>query len=192
MIGTNFAFLTISVFSSIQLELTNIVNQGHAAKPPQNIPVGYTPSYADHITITGQNSTNANHVQVSLSGIGNLTLPNSTETIQVNSTGSALVNFETTSVIAQEMLTTEDGRENASATIYEITRHDVKTLTEKGVVSVIFKTNSTWQLAFLDGLIAVGQVDLDAAGNTTITLWEFLAGIPYEKNWMELLMSPQA
>ena len=124
IIGTNFAFLTISIFSSIQLESTNIVNQGHAAKPPQNIPVGYTPSYADHITITGQNSTNANHAQgqnstnanhaqVSLSGIGNLTLPNSTETIQVNSTGSALVNFETTSVIAQEMLTTEDGRENA-------------------------------------------------------------------------------
>ena len=79
-----------------------------------------------------------------------------------------------------------------SATIYEITRHDVKTLTEKGVVSVIFKTNSTGQLAFPDGLIAVGQVDLDAAGNTTIILWEFLTGIPYEKNWMELLMSPQA
>jgi hypothetical protein len=58
---------------------------------------------------------------VSLSGIGNLTLPNSTETIQVNSTGSALVNFETTAVVAQEMLTTEDGRENASATIYEKT-----------------------------------------------------------------------
>ena len=138
VIGTNFAFLTISVFSSIQLESTNIVNQGHAEKTPQNIPVGYTPFYADYITITGQNSTNANQVQVSLSGIGNLTLPNSTETIHVNSTGSALVNFETTSVIAQEMLTKEDGRENASATIYEITRRDVKTLTEKGVVRVIF------------------------------------------------------
>jgi hypothetical protein len=112
-------------------------------------------------------------------------------TIRLNSTGSALVNFETTSVIAQEILTTDDVRENASATIYEITRHDVKTRTEKGVVSRIFGTNSTGQLAFLDGLIAVGQADVNAPGNTTITLWEFLTGIPYEKNWMELLMSPQ-
>ena len=40
---------------------------------------------------------------MSLSGIGNLTLPNSTETIQVNSKGSALVNFETTAVIAHEI-----------------------------------------------------------------------------------------
>jgi hypothetical protein len=119
-------------------------------------------------------------------------LPNSTETIAVNSSGSALVNFETTSVIAQELLTKEDGSENASATIYEITRHDVNARTEKGVVTAIFETNSTGQLAFLDGMIAVGQADVDAAGNTDITLWEFETGIPYEKNWMELLMmSPQ-
>jgi hypothetical protein len=53
-------------------------------------------------------------MHVSLSGNGNLTLPNSTQTIAVNSTGSALVNFETTSVIAQEFLSIEDdGSENA-------------------------------------------------------------------------------
>jgi hypothetical protein len=131
---------------------------------------------------------------VSLSGNGTLTPPNSTETIAVNSTGTALVNFETTSVIAQEFLTTnedDDGSENASATIYEITRHDVQTRIEKGVVTAIFETNSTGQLAFLDGMIAVGQADVDAAGNTDITLWEFETRIPYEKNWMELLMSSQ-
>jgi hypothetical protein len=135
-------------------------------------------------------------LQASLSGNGNLTLPNSTQTIAVNSTGSALVNFETTSAIVHEFLTTtaeDEGSENASATIYEITRHDVNTRTEKGVVTAIFETNSTTgKLAFLDGMIAVGQADVDAAGNTDITLWEFETGIPYEKNWMELLMmSPQ-
>ena len=104
---------------------------------------------------------------MSLSGNGTLTPPNSTETIAVNSTGTALVNFETTSVIAQEFLTTnedDDGSENASATIYEITRHDVQTRIEKGVVTAIFETNSKGQLAFLDGMIAVGQADVDAAG----------------------------
>lgn len=130
-------------------------------------------------------------MEVSLSGNGTLTQPDSTETITVNSTTTALVNFETTSVIAQQFLTAEDGKENALAKIYEITRHDVNAKTEKGAVIAIFETNSTGQLAFLDGLIAVGQADVDAAGNTDITLWEFETGIPYEKNWMELLMSMQ-
>jgi hypothetical protein len=85
-------------------------------------------------------------------------------------------------------LTSEDGSENASATIYEITRHDVNARTEKGVVIAIFETNSTGQLAFLDGMIGIGQADVDAAGNIDITLWEFETGISYEKNWMELLM----
>jgi hypothetical protein len=41
-------------------------------------------------------------------------------------------------------------------------------------------------------MIAVGQANVDAAGNTDITLWEFETCIPYEKKWMEmLLMSPQ-
>jgi hypothetical protein len=36
-------------------------------------------------------------------------------------------------------LTSEDGSENASATIYEITSHDVNARTEKGVVIAIFE-----------------------------------------------------
>ena len=68
----------------------------------------------------------------------------------------------------------------------------MQTRTEKGVVIAIFETNSTTdELAFLDGMIAVCQADIDEAGNTDITLREFETGIPYEKNWMELLMSPQ-
>ena len=86
-------------------------------------------------------------------------------------------------------MTSEDGSETASATIYEITRHDVNARTEKGVVIAIFETNSTGQLAFLD-IIGIGQADVDAAGNIDITLWEFETGISYEKNWMELLMMP--
>jgi hypothetical protein len=186
-----FAALVIDVFSSFQPSAASLTNQGNATTTMTSLPIANTPFYREDITVTGQNPINATHVQVSLSGNGTLMLPNSTEAIAVNSTGTALVNFETTSVIAQEFLTTtEDRRENASATIYEITRHDVKTRTEKGVVTVIFETNSTTgQLSFLDGMIAVGQADVDEAGNTSITLWEFETGIPYVKNWMELLMT---
>jgi hypothetical protein len=189
------AILTVDVYSSFKLSEASLANQRNTtnATAATDIPVANTPFYSEHITVTGQNPINASQVQVSLSGKGNLTLPNNTGAIAVNSIGSALVNFKTTSVIGHEFLTAtgEGGSENASATIYEITRHDVKTRTEKGVVTAVFETSSTGQLAFLDGMIAVGQADVDAAGNTTISLSEFQTGIPYEKNWMELLMSPQ-
>lgn len=183
-----FAALIIVVFSTFQPGIASLANQGNPTSSV-NLPIAYKPFYLENITVTGQTPINATHVEVSLSGNGTLTLPNSTETIVVNSTGTALVNFDTTSVIAQEFLTTGDDGENASATIYEITRHDVNARTEKGVVVAIFETNSTTgQLAFLDGMIAVGQADVDEAGNTDITLWEFETGIPYVKNWMEVLM----
>ncbi len=187
-----FAVIIIDVFTSFQPGRASLANQGIATSS-LTLPISNRPFYIENITVTGQNPINTTHLEVSLSGNGTLTLRNSSETIAVNSTGTALVNFETTSVIAQEFLTKEDGSENASATIYEITRHDVQTRTEKGVVIAIFETNSTTgQLAFLDGMIAVGQADVDEAGNTDITLWEFETGIPYVKNWMELLMmSPQ-
>ncbi|HEY1247922.1 MAG TPA: hypothetical protein VGE97_02935 [Nitrososphaera sp.] len=77
-----------------------------------------------------------------------------------------------------------DKTENASATIYEVTRHDVNARTEKGVVIAIFETNSTTgQLAPLDGVIAVGQADVDAVGNTNISLWEFETGILCVRRW---------
>ena len=182
-----FATLAISAFSSFQPGIASPANQGIATSS-MALPISDKPFYGENITVTGQTPINATHVEVSLSGNGTLTLPNSTESIAVNSTGTALVNFDTTSVIAQEFLTKEDGSENTLTTIYEITRHDVTARTEKGVVIAIFETNSTGQLAFLDGLIAVGQADVDAAGNTDITLWEFETGIPYVKNWMEVLM----
>jgi hypothetical protein len=124
-----FAALIIGVFSSFQPGAVSIANQSNAIT--MSIPVADTPFYRENITVTGQNPINATHVEVTLSGIGSLLLPNSTETIAVNSSGSALVNFETTSMTAQELLTKEDGSENATAIIYEITRHDVNTRTEK-------------------------------------------------------------
>jgi len=58
----------------------------------------------------------------------------------------------------------------------------VQTRTEKRVIIAIFETNSTTdELAFLDGMIAVGQADIDEAGNTNVTLWEFETGIYHMK-----------
>src|ERR687897_3888834 len=135
-IGTSPVIFATGVFLSFQPSAANTTN--HSNTSTVSIPTDGTPFYSENITVTTQNPINATHVEVSLSGNGTLTPPNSTETIAVNSTGTALVNFETTSVIAQEFLTTnedDDGSENASATIYEITHHDVQTRIEKGVVT---------------------------------------------------------
>ena len=56
------------------------------------IPIADRSFYSENITVTAQNPINATHIEVSLSGNGTLTLSNSTETIAVNSTDTALVN----------------------------------------------------------------------------------------------------
>jgi hypothetical protein len=43
------------------------------------LPIAYTPFHRENITITAQNPINATHMEVSLSGNGTVTLPNSTE-----------------------------------------------------------------------------------------------------------------
>jgi hypothetical protein len=111
---------------------------------------------------------------VSLSGNANLTPPNNVEKIAVNSMGSALANFETTSVIAQEFLTStkNDRSETASATIYEITRHDVNSRTRKRRCNchIWDKLIRSAGISRLHDCCRSSYVDL--AGNTDIILWE--------------------
>jgi hypothetical protein len=73
---------------SFQPSAANTTN--HSNTSTVSIPTDDTPFYSENITVTAQNSINAAHVEVSLSGNGTLTLPNSTETIAVNSTGTLL------------------------------------------------------------------------------------------------------
>ena len=47
------------------------------------LPIANRSFYNENIVVTGQNPVNATHVEVLLSGNGNLTLPNSTETTSV-------------------------------------------------------------------------------------------------------------
>ena len=149
------------------------------------------PLFREHIIIAGANPVNQTFTRVSLVGNGMLVgLANSTLILNTSSTGWADVNYKTTSAIGREILTA--GEDNATLTFYEITRHNVQARTEKGIVIGVFYTNSTGKLASLDGTIGVGTADVDPSANTDITLWEYNTGIPFVKNWMELLMKPQA
>jgi hypothetical protein len=113
-------------------------------------------------------------------GNGTLTLPNSKESIRTTSTGSGIVSIFST-FAGKEILTTEDGSENATAISYEIARSNKEEGVGKGIAIAIIHTNSTGRLAPLDGMILVGQEEFQPDGRALLTYWEWQSGIPYVK-----------
>ena len=77
------------------------------------------PFYQEQEKLESQIPLNQTHLQVIVSGNGTLTLPNGTETIRTTSTKSGIVSMME-EFYGKEILTTEDGSENATATVYEI------------------------------------------------------------------------
>src|SRR3712207_7191966 len=71
----------------------------------------------------------------------------------------------------KEILTTEDGTENAIATSYEIARSDKERGIGKGIAIAIIHTNSTGRLASLDGMILIGQEEFQPDGRALLTYW---------------------
>src|SRR5918994_5094686 len=136
------------------------------------------PIYQEHIRDVSETLINQTHAQLIVAGNGTLTLPNSTETIRTTSTGSGIVSIIST-FVGKEILTTEDGSENATATSYEIARSNKEQGIGKGIAIAIIHTNSTGRLAPLDGMILVGQEEFQPDGRALLTYWEWQSGIPY-------------
>jgi hypothetical protein len=129
-------------------------------------------------TVTPINET---HGILTFSGNGTLTLPNTTQTINTTSNGSAIISFATSSGYGKETITAANG-ESATATLYEILQfNNPATAPEgggKGIIIAVFQTNSTsGTLAPLNGMIAAGTDDLTSSGESHITLWRWESGI---------------
>jgi hypothetical protein len=135
------------------------------------------PIYQEHIRDVSETLINQTHAQLVVEGNGTLTLQNSTETIKTTSTGSGIVSIIGT-FAGKEILTTEDGSENATATSYEIARSNKEEGIGKGIAIAVIHTNSTGRLAPLDGMILVGQEEIQPDGRALITFWEWQSGIP--------------
>jgi hypothetical protein len=117
---------------------------------------------------------NETHFQVPISGNGTITLPNTTETISITSTGSYLSSLDGTAV-GKEVITTEDGSESATAKIYGVAQLEER----RGIIIGVFDTNSTGRLAPLDGMILAGLIEYPPEEDVTlITLWEWESGRP--------------
>jgi hypothetical protein len=104
-------------------------------------------------------------------------LPNGTEPISITSTGSVIAAMDGTAV-GEEVLTTEDGTESAIAKFYSIGRFNMEDGSGKSILIALVHTNSTGQLASLNGAIVAGEVEFLPVGTSLITLWEWQSGIP--------------
>jgi hypothetical protein len=134
------------------------------------------PVYREVHTPISRTPINQTHFQVPISGNGTITLPNTTETIRVTSTGSYLSSLDGTAV-GKEVITTEDGSESATAKIYGVAQLEER----RGIIIGVFDTNSTAgsRLVPLDGMILAGQIEYPPEEDVTlITLWEWESGRP--------------
>jgi hypothetical protein len=145
--------------------------------PPEEagiIQLSPEPVYREVHTPISRTPINQTHFQVPISGNGTITLPNTTETISITSTGSYLSSLDGTAV-GKEVITTEDGSESVTAKIYGVAQLEER----RGIIIASFDTNSTGRLAPLDGMILAGQIEYPPEENITIiTLWEWESGRP--------------
>jgi hypothetical protein len=145
------------------------------------------PVYQEHVRDVSETLINQTHAHLIVEGNGTLTLPNSTERIRTISTGSGIVSIFST-FAGKEILTTEDGSENATAISYEIARSNKEQGIGKGIAIAVIHTNSTGRLAPLDGMILVGLEEFQPDGRALLTYWEWQSGIPYVKLKLQSMM----
>ena len=145
--------------------------------PPEGIELSPESVYQERQITVGETAINQTHVQLASSGNGTLTLPNTTETINTTSTGSLIVSLDGTGA-GKEVITTEDGTESVTATIYAIARFGMEG--GRGITIALLDTDSAGRLAPLDGMILAGQIEIPPPPEEAalITLWEWHSGIP--------------
>ncbi|MDQ5842081.1 MAG: plastocyanin/azurin family copper-binding protein [Thermoproteota archaeon] len=139
------------------------------------------PIYQESVPPGKVTPINQTHISATHIGNGTLTLPNSNQTINTISNGTAIASLATPSAIAKETIRVANG-ETATITIYEIIQFNNPTEAPlgggKGIKIIIFHTNSTGMLAPLDGVIAAGINDIQPNGESELTAWKWESGIP--------------
>jgi hypothetical protein len=144
---------------------------------PSAIELSPEPVHQEQQTLVSENPINQTHTQFTFSGNGTLNLPNGTEPISITSTGSVIAAMDGTAV-GEEVLTTEDGTESATAKFYSIGRFNMEDGSGRSIIIALVHTNSTGQLAPLNGAIVAGEIEFLPDQTSLVTLWEWQSGIP--------------
>jgi hypothetical protein len=135
------------------------------------------------------NPINETYIVVSYSGNRIIIPPNATGVINATEIGNVTINIQPNglsfnqghAVIMTEGDVAEEGGENATISFVLLTRTNPDG-SGSGTSVTYFSTNSTGQLAFLDNLVAIGQVEYSPAeGINRFAEWEWKGGtIPFE------------
>jgi hypothetical protein len=171
-----FALAIIFPSATITPVSASITGNDTTTTPSSGLELSAQPVWVEHAAITGVAPINETHSSVTYSGNGTLALPNTTQTINTTSNGSALVSIATESGQGKVTIITQDGEETATVTFYEIDLHpDTTTGEGKGIVIAGINTNATSaMLAPLNGMILVGINEFQTTtGEGLLTLWEW-------------------
>lgn len=169
-------------FSSLILPSAAGTSSSTAEASAAGLELSPEPVYEEVSRQVGENPINDTHVETTFAASGNLTLPNSTEPIRTTSRGSVLISFVDATAIGEQVITTtegEEGGETAVAEFFGVARFNMEQEgTGRGIIISVVHTNSTGMLAPLNGMILAGDVEFNAEGTSTTTLWEWQSGIP--------------
>src|SRR5215204_305215 len=156
-----------------------------SAAPSSGIKLSPQPIYQESTPPGKVTPINQTHISATHIGNGTLTLPNSNQTINVISNGTAIASLATPSAIAKTTIRAPNG-ETATLTFYEIIQFSNPTEAPlgggKGIKIIIFHTNSTGMPAPLNGVIAAGINDIQPNGESELTAWRWESGIPLSTN----------
>jgi hypothetical protein len=148
-------------------------------------------SYLDEEEDVGANVNQVNQTYIVISYSGNRIIlpPNGTGTINATETANVTINIQPNglsfyqghAVIMTEGDAAAEGGENATISFVYLTRTNPDG-SGSGTGVTYFSTNSTGQLAFLDNLVAIGQVEYSPAeGINRFAEWEWKGGtLPFE------------
>jgi hypothetical protein len=165
---------------------TNTTTNNNAS----NALLGRLFSYLDEEEDVGANvnPVNQTYIVISYSGGNRIILPpNGTGTINATETANVTINIQPNglsfyqghAVIMTEGDAAAEGGENATISFVYLTRTNPDG-SGSGTGVTYFSTNSTGQLAFLDNLVAIGQVEYSPSINR-FAEWEWKGGtVPFE------------
>jgi archaellin len=173
------ALVVTSSMTTALVAATTTSNTTTTTSASSGIELSPQPVYQDQLRVVSQNPINETHMSITFSGNGTLTLPNTTQTINTTSNGSALISFMTLSVQGMETIRMQDSGETAAVTLYEIDRQPATSGESKGIVIAVVNTNATsGLLAPLNGMILAGIDDIQTTtGESRLTLWGWKSGI---------------
>ena len=130
------------------------------------------------------NPVNETYIVISYSGNRIILPPNTTGIINATERGNVTINIQPNGLSFNQghaVIMTEEGGENATIRFVLLTRTNPDG-SGSGTSVTYFSTNSTGQLAFLNNLVAIGQVEYSPAeGINRFAEWEWKGGtLPFE------------